>query len=207
MIITTNMLNNLVPKEKMPTRLDSALNLYTNVSYKNKKGILLYNTNPTTWNSLYPFYELNHKFTFDNFYLNNENVTYGMLINEYIRIYHKEYEEKGYTKENRIRTLKEEYIKTFNLKDVKINAELTPVYELKYSKSKNVWTLYYFENYVANKVDTLDDLLNQKIYDQKILSLDSMLDKIDGIEIISNLPYILSISTNIEILNQNLLEE
>lgn len=88
---------------------------------------------------------------------------------------------------------------------MKINAELTPVYELKFSKSKNVWTLYYFESYVANKVDTLDDLLNQKIYDQKILSLDSMLDKIDGIEIISNLPYILSNISNIEILNQNLL--
>lgn len=37
MIITPNMLNDLVPKEKMPTRLDSAVNLYTNISYKNKK--------------------------------------------------------------------------------------------------------------------------------------------------------------------------
>lgn len=56
MIITPNMLNEIVPKDILPTRLDSALNLYTNINYKNKKGLILYNTNPTTWNSLYPFF-------------------------------------------------------------------------------------------------------------------------------------------------------
>lgn len=32
MIITKRILNEKVPKEMMPTRLDSAVNLYTNVS-------------------------------------------------------------------------------------------------------------------------------------------------------------------------------
>ena len=77
MIITKEMLNKNVPKDMMPTRLDSALNLYTNISYKNEKGIILYNTNPDTWNCLYPFYELNHKFTIDNYKFSNENPTYG----------------------------------------------------------------------------------------------------------------------------------
>lgn len=204
MIITENMLNELVPKDMLPTRLDSAINLYTNISYQNKKGILLYNTNPTTWNSLYPFYELNHKFTFDNFNINNESITYGELIKEYENIYHKEYEVKlGYNKEKRIDILKEEYLKTFNLKSVNINAELTPVYELKFSKSKNVWTLYYFENYVANNIDNIRNLLNQKVYEEKILPLDSNKIKIDGIEVISNLSYLLSIPSNIKILNNN----
>lgn len=206
MIITPNMLNEIVPKDILPTRLDSALNLYTNINYKNKKGLILYNTNPTTWNSLYPFYELNHKFILNNFQIKDENITYGELIKEYEKFYQKEYEQKrGYNKEKRIPILKEEYIKTFNLNNANINAELTPVYELKFSKSQNVWTLYYFENYVANQIDDLEVLLNEELYEQKILPIDSKTTVIDGINIISNLSYILSIPSNIEILNNNII--
>lgn len=38
MIITKNILDEQVPKEMLPTRLDSAMNLYTNVSYNGKTG-------------------------------------------------------------------------------------------------------------------------------------------------------------------------
>lgn len=65
MIVTKDIFEQKVPKEMIPTRLDSAMNLYTNVSYKNETGIIVYNTNHTTWNCLYSFYELNHKFTID----------------------------------------------------------------------------------------------------------------------------------------------
>lgn len=113
---------------------------------------------------------------------------------------------KGYTKESRINTLIDEFKKTFNLDIVNISDELEPIFELKYSKSKNVWTLYYFENYVANKVDKLDDLLNQSLYEQKILPLDSSINTIDGIDLTSNIPYLLSIENNIEKLDNNLIE-
>lgn len=207
MIITKEMLKQKVPKDIMPTRLDSALNLYTNVHYKEKSGIILYNINPTTWNCLYSFYELNHKFTIDNYKFNIENPTYEELIEEYKYVYHKVYEqEKGYEKKIRINTLIDEYKKTFNLDNVNINDELEPIFELKYSKSKNVWTLYYFENYVANKVDNVNDLLNQNLYEQKILPLDSSITSVDKIEITSNIPYLLSIEKNIEKLNNNLIE-
>lgn len=207
MIITKDLLNQKVPKEMIPNRLDSALNLYTNIRYKNESGIIVYNTNPDTWNCLYSFYELNHKFTMDNYNISNENPTYGELIEEYKSVYKKIYEqENGYKKEIRINTLIEEFKKTFNLADVNISDELEPIFELKYSKSKNVWTLYYFENYVANKVETLNDLLNQNLYDQKILPLDYTITTIDGIDITSNIPYLLSIEANIEKLNDNLIE-
>lgn len=207
MIITKDMLNQKIPKDMIPTRLDSALNLYTNVHYNNETGIIVYNTNPDTWNCLYSFYELNHKFTIDNYNFNNDNPTYGEIIEEYKSVYQKVYEqEKGYKKEVRINTLKEEFIKTFHLENVNISDELEPIFELKYSKSKNVWTLYYFENYVANKVDNICDLLNQNLYEQKILPLNSSITKIDGIDIISNIPYFLSIKTNIEKLNNNIIE-
>lgn len=207
MIITKEILNQKVPKEMMPTRLDSALNLYTNIYYKGKNGIILYNINPNTWNCLYSFYELNHKFTIDNYKFNIENPTYEELIEEYKSVYHKVYEqEKGYIKESRINTLIDEFKKTFNLNNVDIRDELEPIYELKYSKSKNVWTLYYFENYVANKVDDINDLLSQKLYEQKIFPLDSSITNIDGVDITSNIPYLLSIEPNIEKLNNNLIE-
>ena len=207
MIITRNILDEKVPKQMIPTRLDSAMNLYTNVSYKDETGIIIYNTNPATWNCLYSFYELNHKFTIDEYNFGKEDITYRELIEEYQKVYKEIYEDKkGNIKNIRKQLLIDEYKKTFNLKDVHINDELLPIFELKYSKSKNVWTLYYFENYVADSVNSFDDLLNQKLYEQKILPLDSSVKELDGVALVSNIPYLLSVQSNVEKLNNNLMK-
>lgn len=207
MIITRNILDEKVPKQMIPTRLDSAMNLYTNVSYKDETGIIVYNTNPATWNCLYSFYELNHKFTIDEYNFGKEDITYRELIEEYQKVYKEIYEDKkGNIKNIRKQILIDEYKKAFNLKDVHINDELLPIFELKYSKSKNVWTLYYLENYVADSVNSFDDLLNQKLYEQKILPLDSSLKELDGIALVSNIPYLLSVQSNVEKLNNNLMK-
>lgn len=208
MIITKNILDDQVPKEMMPTRLDSAMNLYTNVSYNGKIGIIVYNTNPDTWNCLYSFYELNHKFTIDEYNFNKENITYRELIEEYQKVYKKIYEaEKGNTKDIRKQILIDEYKRTFSLRDVNISTELLPIFELKYSKSKNVWTLYYFENYVANRVNDFSELINQKLYEQKIMPLDSSIRELDGVELASDIPYLLSIESNVEKLQNNVIKE
>lgn len=207
MIITRNILDEKVPKQMIPTRLDSAMNLYTNVSYKGETGIIVYNTNPATWNCLYSFYELNHKFTIDEYNFGKEDITYRESIEEYQKVYKEIYEDKkGNIKNIRKQILIDEYKKAFNLKDVHINDELLPIFELKYSKSKNVWTLYYLENYVADSVNSFDDLLNQKLYEQKILPLDSSLKELDGIALVSNIPYLLSVQSNVEKLNNNLMK-
>lgn len=207
MIITKDILNEKVPKEMLLTRLDSAVNLYCNVSIKNKHGIIVYNINPDTWNCLYPFYELNHKFTIDNYTFNKENITYKELIDEYQKAYKNIHElQNGNTKDVRKKNLIEAYKKTFNLTDVVINDELSPIYELKYSKSKNVWTLYYLENYVISKIKDINSLLNQNLYEQKILPLNSSITELDGINLVSNIPYLLSIDSNIIKLNNNLIE-
>ena len=208
MIITKNVLDDQVPKEMMPTRLDSAMNLYTNVSYNGKIGIIVYNTNPDTWNYLYSFYELNHKFTIDEYNFNKENITYRELIEEYQKVYKKIYEaEKGNTKDIRKQILIDEYKRTFSLRDVNISTELLPIFELKYSKSKNVWTLYYFENYVANRVNDFSELINQKLYEQKIMPLDPSIRELDGVELASDIPYLLSIESNVEKLQNNVIKE
>ena len=71
------MLNKKVPSEIFPTRLDSAINLYI---YVENLGLVLYNVNPETWNCLYPFFELNHKFKIDNYKFSKENITFKELI-------------------------------------------------------------------------------------------------------------------------------
>lgn len=206
MIITKEILDDIVPLEMMPTRLDSAINLYTNINYNENNGIILYNINPTTWNCLYSFYEMNHKFTIDKYIFSKEKMTYGELIEEYQKVYKEIYEEQnGNTKEKRIEILSNEFIKTFDLDEVTIKEELTPIFELKYSKSKHVWTLYYFENYLASNVKSLDRLFSQELYEQKVLPLDSKEIQIDGIEITTNIKYLLSIEENIDKLKNNTL--
>ncbi len=206
MIITKDILDEKVPKDMIPTRLDSALNLYTFVSFYDQSGILVYNINPDTWNCLYSFYELNHKFTLDDYTFSIESPTYRDLIDEYQKVYSRIYEvEKGNVKEVRTNILLKEYQKTFGVEEVHIGDELLPIYELKYSKSRNVWTLYYFENYVANSVTFLDTLLNQDVYPQKLLPLDASIESVDGIPLASNIPYLLSLDSNIKKLRDHLI--
>lgn len=206
MNISQDILEQQVPQDTMPTRLDSALILYTTVEHNSEAEILTYNINPTTWNCLYPFYEMNHKFTVNDFSFSGKNPTYGQLIEEYQQVYKTFYEENGgWTKDRRKATLIDEFVKTFGLNCATISTELTPIYELKFSKTKNVWTLYYFENYVVGTVDNLNTLLQQTLYEQKYLPLDANIAEIDGITVASNVPYLLSIKDNVKKLNQNVL--
>lgn len=199
MIITKNMLTEKVPHEMFPTRLDSALNLYTCV----KDGLIVYNVYPETWNCLYPFFEMNHKFTVDSYEF-KKDVTYGELLKEYMEEYNSSYEmTKGIDKEMRKRILLSEFSKTFGVEGGKITDELDSVFELKYSKSKNVWTLYYFENYVLGEIGDIDALLAQDVYEQKFLPLDPNVPQIDGVDVVSNLMYILESEENVKKLEEN----
>lgn len=201
MIITNDMLNKKVPADMFPKRLDSALNLYT---YIDSKGILLYNINPTTWNILYPYFEQKNKFTLDNYQFSNTNLTFKELILEYQKEYKNKYEKvQGYSKNVRRNILVEGFKKEFNLKEVEIDAELKPVYELKYSKTKNVWTLYYFENYVVKVVQPLKKLITQQKYQQEFLPINYQGTKINNIEIVENMLFILNDKDNLEILEKN----
>lgn len=200
MIITKNMLTEKVPREMFPTRLDSALNLYTCI----KDGLIVYNIYPDTWNCLYPFFEMKHKFTIDSYEFKNKDVTYGELLKEYMKEYNLSYEvAKGISKESRKEILLSEFSKTFGVEGGKIKDELDSVFELKYSKSKKVWTLYYFENYVLGEIGDIDALLAQKVYEQKFLPLDTNILQIDGVDVVSNLPYILESEENVKKLEEN----
>jgi len=186
MIITKDMFKQKVPREMFPTRLDSATDLYTYTD----KGLILYNINPDTWNVLYPFFQQNNKFTMDDFSVVDKDITYGELIDIYKDIYTRKYEkEMGFDEEKRKEVLIKEFSDSFGVNGVSIDMRVDFHYELKYSKSKNVYTLYYLESYVAKSVNDVDKLLNQKIYQQEFLNLDSRTIplEINGVKLVDSL--------------------
>lgn len=186
MIITKDMYDKKVPKEMIPKRLDSATDLYTNT----KKGLTLYNIKPDTWNVLYPFFQQGNKFTMDDFEVLNDDLTFGELINLYMDIYHKYYElELGFYEEKRKSVLTQEFNETFGVSGTKISKKLDAHYELKFSKSKNVYTLYYLESYIASYIDDVDKLLNQNVYAQELLDLSQypIPKEVNGVKLVDSL--------------------
>lgn len=186
MIITKDMYDKKVPKEMIPKRLDSATDLYTNT----KKGLTLYNIKPDTWNVLYPFFQQGNKFTMDDFEVLNDDLTFGELINLYMDIYHKYYElELGFYEEKRKSVLTQEFNETFGVSGTKISKKLDAHYELKFSKSKNVYTLYYLESYIASYIDDVDKLLNQSVYAQELLDLSQypIPKEVNGVKLVDSL--------------------
>lgn len=204
MIITKDMLNQKVSREMFPTRLDSATDLYTYTD----KGLVLYNIKPTTWNVLYPFFQQNNKFTMNDFNIENKDITYKELIDMYNDIYTTKYEiEKGFNEEKRKQVLVEEFNEIFGVNGTTISKKLDSHYELKYSKSQNVYTLYYLESYIANGINNIDKLLNQKVYKQEFLSLKEypIPKEINGVKLVDGLS-LLNDQEKLNILKSNKIE-
>lgn len=204
MIITKDMLDKKVPLDMMPTRLDSATDLYTNT----RNGLILYNIKPDTWNVLYPFFQQENKFTLDNYEIKDNNITFRELIDLYNKEYNAEYVlKKGFNEEKRKEVLIDEFNKTFGVSGTTIREKLDSHYELKYSKSKNVYTLYYLESYIASDIDNIDKLLNQKVYKQELLSLEKYpVEKaINGIKVVDSIS-ILDDKYKLNLVQKNILQ-
>lgn len=207
MIITKEMRKEKVPKEFFPKRLDSAMNLYCTIKKDKEYQLILYNNNPA-WNVLYPFYEMNHKFTMNDYQFSKDDMTYEELIEEFQMQFSKIHElENGNTKEIRKKILLEEFQKEFDVKDASIGAECEPIYEIKYSKTQNVYTLYYFENYILGSVNDVKKLTKQTKYPQEQIAITNTEETRNGIPLGSNVPYFLSQKENQKILEQNALAE
>ncbi len=204
MIITKDMLNKKVPKEMLPSSFDSATDLYTNT----KDGLILYNIKQDTWNILYPFFQQENKFMINPYKIENPDITYRELIDLYEDIYNREYVSKrGFNEDKRKRVLVEEFNKVFNVNGTKIGEKLDSHYELKYSKSKNVYTLYYLESYIASDIEDVNKLLGQKVYSQELLNLndDSIMKEINGIKVVDSLS-LLDDADKLRIVRKNILD-
>jgi hypothetical protein len=126
----------------------------------------------------------------DNFKVLNDDLTFRELINLYVDIYHKYYElELGFDEKKRKLILTQEFNETLGVSGTKISEKLDSHYELKFSKSKNVYTLYYLESYIASYIDDVDILLNQKVYSQELLDLSQypISKEVNGVKLVDSL--------------------
>lgn len=113
----------------------------------------------------------------------------------------------GFHEEKRKQVLIEEFNETFGVDETTISEKLDSHYELKFSKSQNVYTLYYLESYVAISVNNIDKLLNQEVYQQEFLNLNEypIAKEVNGIQLVDSL-LLLDDQEKIDILKRNKIE-
>jgi hypothetical protein len=148
---------------------------------------------------------MNHKFTIDKYQF-KDNITYKELIEEYNKQF--DIYEKVYSKTKRKNILLESFKKLYGMDYASIQMEIEPMYEIKYSKSKNVYTIYRMESYILSKVSDNIKLLSQNQYVQSIMPYD-VNEKWQEIKIATNMAYILRDRNNINTFKNNeiLIEE
>ena len=187
-----------VPKEFYPKRFAIATNF---VIISKDKGFLLFNYEPEKWNQWYPFFSsVADLYEF-------HGVTYSDLVDEFnskiLSLSHvKRRFEKG----------KKDLFKILNISGGSISYKKDPVspeYWLKYSKTQDIWTMYYMEFVQVSKISEIDfSKLQTNIVDFLDLSADSLDHAIEegkfkNVEIVDNT---LDILKNKELLSQ-LLEQ
>lgn len=165
-------LTDKVSKELIPTSFENAMNVYINVVVENKNYLLLFDINPL-WETWFPYYDQNFKFTIMNLDLEEKDYSFADLIQEYENRYQKEFILKNnLTNESIMKTLEKNLASVFKVSNVKIEKIDDPHYELKYSKSKEKYTLYRFDNYVLTSVDDLNKIINNSLYETALLPYD-----------------------------------
>ncbi len=132
-----NLAKNLPPQIKVE-RFDMAINFYEIVEKDNGKYLKVYEYNPI-WKSLYPFYDDVNKHAME---FQSKAKTYKELIDEFEHSYKIDLNEKLKLAMNRYFEL------TSNHATGIVQANNFVIYELKYSKSANVYTLYKLFNYL-----------------------------------------------------------
>ncbi len=161
MIITTQHHNQPLPTEIKVERFDMAINFYAIVNINNNPHLICYDYNPI-WNSWYPFYDDINK---TPIFKKSTSSTYKQLIDECNKLLNIDLENKVSLAKNRFKEL----VCNDEIKLDKLDNFI--VYELKYSKSTKVYTLYKLFNYVITDIENLDGLLNPKALKCKTFNL------------------------------------
>ncbi len=159
-IITNKNRNEKIPIECLPQRADFALNFvcYAEVNGE-KKGLLTYDYNPV-WKQWFPFYDdVNKSAIIHNF----SGKTFFDIIREHEKIMPIDLQYQLQKAEERF---KETFDTTFEYKSLSNDSV---VYELKFSKSQNTWTLYKIFNFVITSVKEPYKMLQPKNMNFKII--------------------------------------
>lgn len=200
--ITKQILNEKVPVEFIPKRVTSATSLYVNIDIDNQQGLLLYYPNPK-WNLWYPFNIINTKFMTEdcNF---KEGITYQELIEEFEKIFQKS--EEVYSKEQRKEDLRKEYQELYQLEQVEVGEELEPIYEIKYSKTTNIYSMYKHEGFVLKTVSNKRKLLEDIKYHHTVVPIE-LPEEVNNIKLVGNIKDTLDNQKNRKIIEQNVITD
>lgn len=153
-------------------RFDMAVNFYSILEIEGSPNLVCYDYNPI-WNSWYPFYDDINKSPVEK--LSNAK-TYKELIEECDKILNINLNEKIQLAKIRFKELVGEA--DFELKEL----ENFIIYEIKYSKTANLYTIYKLYNFVITSIDNKNILLNPK----KLKSMTFNLENFNKNNLISN---------------------
>ena len=147
MIITNKILNQKI--ENSPSRFDMAICFYCCLKIKEKYYLVAYDYNPA-WNLYFPFYDdLNKTPVLQE----SKATTYGELIDETNKTLNINLDEKLNLAKKRFKEL---LGCNCTVKPSKINE----MFELKHSKSTDIYSIYKFYNFILTDVENLNLLLN-----------------------------------------------
>lgn len=171
--------NEAIPNEVIPKRYAIATNILCVLKTTNGAGFLLLNSEPEISNTWYPFYT-----TINNFHTFEEN-KYKALADEF--------SEKiiSGVEKNRISDARKKFSEAFGCGEILTENMNHNEYWLKYSKSKNVWTIYLFEFYVISYIENKNEILSRLDSVKTLLPLDEIsLEKTLEVGRVNNVPIV-----------------
>ena len=167
--ITNDLLNKTI--ENKPSRFDMAINFYCSIKKDNKYYLVAYYYNPT-WNLYFPFYDDKNKTPI----LQDSNAnTFQELINETNQIIDIDLEDKLYLAHKRFAEL-------IGCSCETKQSKVKELYELKYSKTTNLYSIYKLYNFIITKVEDIKTILNPKNLQCKLFDLENL----NKTELVSN---------------------
>ncbi len=167
--ITTDILDKQVKNK--PKRYDMAIIFFICLKKENCYYLVAYYYNPA-WNVYYPFYDDVNK---TPILKNSQANTYNELINEVNNVLNIDLNDKLILAKERFKDL---VGCECEVKQSKNNQS----FELKYSKTANLYTIYKFYNFIVTQVEDIKALLNPKKLTSKLFNLDDLDDR----KIVSN---------------------
>lgn len=167
--ITADMLNKKI--ENKPKRFDMAINFYCCIEKNNRFYLAAYYYTPD-WNLYYPFFDDKNK---SPIFQQSEATTYNELINETNQILNIDLHEK-------LTLAHKRFFELFGCNCNVKHSNISELFELKYSKTSNVYTIYKLFNFIITNVEDLTKILNPAKVHCRLFDLDHL----DEYNLISN---------------------
>lgn len=167
--ITNEILNKNV--ENKPSRFDMAVNFYCCIRQNGKYYLVTYYYNPA-WDLWYPFYDDVNKTPIVK---TSNSKTYRELIEETNQVLNVDME-------NKLKLAYKRFEELIGCKCKVKQSKLGEMFELKYSKTANQFSIYKLYNFTITDVENLEQILNPKKLKCKLFEL----NKLDNSKIVGN---------------------